>query len=401
MQSAPITHLKYWLLEISRWLKTRDMGYILTLFIFSRIIFFSSANLLPLFIEKGPFPEQITSSDVLDYFIFWDANWYQEIAKNGYSLAQDGQQSTIAFFPFYPLIVRIANTFINNYNFSQLLISNWCFLVSMMLFYQWVLKESLDKNIARTSLLFLSFSFGTVWFATGYSESLFLLITLGVFTLAKQKYDFWTFILGILTGLTRSTALYSIPAIFILSLSKVKKFSFNTLIECLLMVISPFLGFLGYLVYLQFVVGDWREYFTINKIGWGAEYLFSWDTLLKKVPFYGYELFTEEYFVNFINWSWLSVTVLSVLSIFIFIYKKIPYWISAYVICFLIFFVFTTQHDGLMSSIARYSATVFPIYYALGILSSKYETLKISLLAVFMSISVLITMLIFTGYIIN
>src|SRR5215218_8167016 len=35
----------------------------------------------------------------------WDSGWYHEIAANGYSYVV-GQQSTVAFFPAYPLVVR-------------------------------------------------------------------------------------------------------------------------------------------------------------------------------------------------------------------------------------------------------------------------------------------------------
>lgn len=38
-------------------------------------------------------------------WVHWDSEWYARIAQEGYSY-QPGQQSPVAFFPLYPLVIR-------------------------------------------------------------------------------------------------------------------------------------------------------------------------------------------------------------------------------------------------------------------------------------------------------
>src|SRR5688572_27974358 len=46
-----------------------------------------------------------TGPDWLAGWAQWDSGWYHRIASDGYSWVA-GQQSTVAFFPAYPLVVR-------------------------------------------------------------------------------------------------------------------------------------------------------------------------------------------------------------------------------------------------------------------------------------------------------
>ncbi len=39
-------------------------------------------------------------------WVRWDAGWYRQIAAEGYTYTP-GQQSTVAYFPGYPLAVRV------------------------------------------------------------------------------------------------------------------------------------------------------------------------------------------------------------------------------------------------------------------------------------------------------
>ncbi len=380
---------------------TTERRYILGLFIVSRLFFFVSAYILPQFVMKGPFPEQIYDGNgIFDYFIFWDANWYQVIAKQGYSLVIGGQSAT-AFFPFYPLLTRLASYIFVDYNFSQILVSNVSFLLAMNVLYKLVLDESKNSTTARLSLIFLSFSYGTPWLATGYSESLFLWLTISYFYYAKKDKNILAFIFGFLTGITRGGAIYSLLLIAVMYSKKMFTISTKKFLMVLLVSIAPLIGFVAYLFFLQLAVGDWRVYFQTNQSGWGAVYTFSLEVIKQKIPLIGYQLVTADPHLNFINWSWLGMSFFAGLSIVVLLWKKTALWLPAYILCFIGFFLFTLQREGLMDSMARYSITVFPIYYALGIVSTHSELFKTVLLSLFVMAQSLITIMIFTGYIVN
>ncbi|MBV8951985.1 MAG: hypothetical protein JOZ99_13995, partial [Actinobacteria bacterium] len=50
--------------------------------------------------HSGPVPHGF-----VDAWNRWDASWYRRIATSGYSYLP-GHQSTVAFFPAYPLVMR-------------------------------------------------------------------------------------------------------------------------------------------------------------------------------------------------------------------------------------------------------------------------------------------------------
>ena len=66
-------------------------------------------------------------SEFLSIWQRWDANWYQQIATNGY-VANDG---TLAFYPLYPLLARMASTFLGGQIvLAELIVSSAAFLVA-------------------------------------------------------------------------------------------------------------------------------------------------------------------------------------------------------------------------------------------------------------------------------
>ena len=65
----------------------------------------------------------------------WDGRWYNEVARNGYLLVP-GHQSDPAFFPLYPILLRIGHAFGLSFAASGILISNAVLLVGLIAFYR-------------------------------------------------------------------------------------------------------------------------------------------------------------------------------------------------------------------------------------------------------------------------
>jgi hypothetical protein len=72
---------------------------------------------------------------VLAVLSSWDGRWYDQVARNGYLLIP-GHQSDPAFFPFYPLLLRIGHVFGLSYAVSGVLISNFVLLGGLLVFYR-------------------------------------------------------------------------------------------------------------------------------------------------------------------------------------------------------------------------------------------------------------------------
>ncbi len=114
-----------------------------------------------------------------------DAVAYVNIAHHGYSYVPD-----TAFFPFWPALehfggLLLGGFFPDSYYFAGLLLSNICFYFALVLLYK-LLAEDFEESMARRSLLYLAFSPYALFFFAGYTESLFLLLTLALFLVLRR-----------------------------------------------------------------------------------------------------------------------------------------------------------------------------------------------------------------------
>ena len=148
----------------------------------------------------------------------WDAVWYLQIAQDGYAggdpLFDAGGEPVVeehraAFFPLYPLAVRALAGFTDSPGVSLIaayVVSLAAFLVALYLFYRLVDLE-LGPEIARVAVLLLAMSPSTLFFSAPYSESLFLLVTVGAFYAARTDRWVWAGVLGAAAAATRNTGI--------------------------------------------------------------------------------------------------------------------------------------------------------------------------------------------------
>lgn len=129
----------------------------------------------------------------------FDAFWYLRIAAHGYG-AHDG--STV-YYPLYPLLVKALSLPLGgNGMLAALLISNLCFAALLAVLYVYV-AERHGAATARRVLLLLCV-FPTASFLLGaYTESLFLLLTVGCLLAAGRGRYGLAGLLALLAALTR------------------------------------------------------------------------------------------------------------------------------------------------------------------------------------------------------
>jgi hypothetical protein len=120
----------------------------------------------------------------------WDAVWYLRIAESGYA----GSEGRAAFFPLYPLLVRGVGELGGGSPAALLLaayvISLAAFLAALTLLWRLVSLE-LGRPLARPALLLLAVFPAALYFGAPYSESLFLLASVGAFYAARTGRFAW------------------------------------------------------------------------------------------------------------------------------------------------------------------------------------------------------------------
>lgn len=131
----------------------------------------------------------------------WDAIHYVRIANLGY-----GPDERSAFFPLYPLLGRWLGGVVGDDFVALLLISNLAALAAYILLFK--LAEEADLGVSPASALAAMVLFPTAFFLlAAYPQALLLLLALATALAARRKRWGWTFITGLLAGLTHSTGL--------------------------------------------------------------------------------------------------------------------------------------------------------------------------------------------------
>jgi len=126
--------------------------------------------------------------------------WYESIAGSSYYFSHSAQ-SNVAFFPLYPLLVKLVS-FVK-YRFlmpgwlSPYFVFGEPYLLGTLLPF-----VDLGEKSAKITLLLLAFSPFSFFFAMGYSEALFLLL-LALTLLFTDKKKWW--LAAIAAGLASST----------------------------------------------------------------------------------------------------------------------------------------------------------------------------------------------------
>ncbi len=129
----------------------------------------------------------------------YDTLWYTKDALVGY---QD--DPGMVFLPFYGVLIALVAPFTaGNYVLASLIISNAACALAFILFYQLVVAGFADSALARRALICLA-AFPTAFYlVAGYTESLFLALTLGAFLLAQRRRWWLVGALACLAALTR------------------------------------------------------------------------------------------------------------------------------------------------------------------------------------------------------
>lgn len=150
-----------------------------------------------------PIPTGHLADLFLTPWLRFDALWYLKIARNGYELSEPN----VHHLPLYPTLIRLLHEIIGGHlAFSALLISNLAFILALSYVYRLVCLDE-TASIARRTTLYLAIFPTAFFYLVGYTESLFLLGSVGAFYYARQQAWLRAGLLGSICALTRPQGL--------------------------------------------------------------------------------------------------------------------------------------------------------------------------------------------------
>lgn len=333
------------------------------------IVSFLAIRIIPLGYTDRFLGGGIENFKLAPAFLSWanfDGEHYLSIAIFGYKGLEQ------AFFPVYPLLISFfAKPFSSdllplliNSTIVSLIISNATFLIALLFLYD-LIRIDFSKKIAFFVILLIicfptSFFFGAV-----YNESLFLLLSVLSFLLARKGNWFWASVFGIIAAATRVFGILLFPA-FIIEAFLQKKYK-----KAFWILLIP-LG-LGIYMYFQYLtVGDPLAFYHIQTLV--GEQRQSNLVVLPQVYFRYIKMILT---VDIHNPIYQTILLEFITGIAFFIlpiygyFKKIR--LSYLLYAFVGFLITTVQ--GSFSSVPRYVLIFFPSFIALALWLERFPKL--------------------------
>ena len=138
----------------------------------------------------------------LSGWVQWDGAWFRSVADQGYSY-DPARPSNVAFFPGYPLAMRLVGILTGNVLLAGIVVTLACGAATAVLFTAWV-RSRLTPAAAWTALaLLLVYPFSFFLAGAVYVEALFVASILAAFVLLERGHPVLAGLAGAVTTATR------------------------------------------------------------------------------------------------------------------------------------------------------------------------------------------------------
>jgi Gpi18-like mannosyltransferase len=201
----------------------------------------------------------------------WDAVHYLDIATQGY------QGTDMAFFPLYPLLIRMVGSLAGNHLVAGLLISNASFFFGLLFLYK-LLEHEYDRAVARRAIFYVSIFPTAVYFTAVYTESLFFMLTVASFYYMRSRSWWLAGIFGFFAALTRVEGVLLIVPFAIEWYAQDRPLQLRSLVDLAAGALIP-LGLALYMAYLWVLRAD-PLYFSHVQIHWNRHLAWPWVSIV-------------------------------------------------------------------------------------------------------------------------
>jgi hypothetical protein len=326
--------------------------------------------------NNGRPPLRFSENEFLNLQGRWDTAWYMSIVTDGYRYRSDdpARQQNIVFFPALPIATRIAGRLFGGASPAFLWGGTFVVLAAFYwsLVYIFRLARELldDEEIAWWAVLMTAAYPFALYYSALYSESFFLLGSVGAFYHFRRRELVKAAAWGLLVGLTRPNGcLLSVP-LAVMAMRPWLPPSLaggpplpadadrraQSLVPMLASAAAPGVGMLIYSAFVWNLTGNplaWAE----GHVAWGREY---GGLVPLAVRYYGYMAESGPYIFTKV----LPFDTLNGLGALFVIVCAVPVWRRLglpYAIFILINILIPLAAGGLFST-GRFSAVLFPAF---------------------------------------
>jgi hypothetical protein len=252
-------------------------------FVMTRLPMIAIAELAAMVIGQRPGVHYAASDNpLLAVWGRWDAEHYLGVAKYGYSGTEP------AFFPLYPLLIRIVGAFTGSQLVAGLIISNAASFFGLLFFYK-LIEHEFNRHVAQRAAFYVSIFPTAIFFSAVYSESLFFFFTVASFYYVRERRWLMAGVFGFLAALTRSEGVLLAAPLFIEWVVAAReggreffRYWVDDVVKPLIgMALVP-LGLAAYMAYLWVISGDPLRFSHVQS-HWGRHFAPPWESFAATV----------------------------------------------------------------------------------------------------------------------
>jgi hypothetical protein len=338
----------------------------------------------------------------------WDSVQYLTIAHGGYggseALADPAAPPSVraVFFPLFPLLTRVSTLFVHSTGamiVGAFLVSLVAMLGALYLLHRLTTLE-LGRPAARPTLLLLAFFPSAFVLGAPYTESLFLLLSIGAIYAARTGHWAWAGVAAGLATATRNSGLILLIPLGVMYLwgprgdvaagaakpSRGVRPRYPLRPNVMWLAIPP-LVLIAFMVYLQQTVGDpfawahgqsaFHRESALPPVALWDGIRAAWDSLTghNPVPYFDFGSLNV---LNIIAWG---AAVFALVGVF----RRLPLAYGLYCVPLMILPLTAPWPDQPLASMLRYLLSVFPLFMWLGAVSAERKKTEY-VLAVFAAV---------------
>lgn len=335
--------------------------------------------------------QQFSWKDLLNTYLQWDANNYQRIAIGGYTYhTENGDFTTLAFFPLYPWMIRILTLIFRNEIVSGIVLSSVLYAGSCCYLYK-LMALDYNRSTAIRAIIYMSVFPHALFFGVMMNESTLLFMSMATFYYIRKHDWMKVGIFGALAALSRMAGiLLAVPAAveWLEHYEILGKIRSGKIKEAWKLFYSKglwiFLMLAGIGIYLfcnYKVTGDWFKFLEYQDKYWSNDV----DYFGNGIGLIFDNALNETKFTRFAIWIPEACSVILAIAALVYGIRRSKSMYTS----FLIVYIIVNTSMGWPISVARYMTCAIPIFIAMSDFSERHrwtEPLITSSMAVGMGI---------------
>lgn len=287
----------------------------------------------------------------------WDSGWYFAIATGGYGYVP-GRQSTIAFFPAYPLAMRAVALAVANAYVAGMVVTVAAGAGAIRLLFGWLSARLTPAGAQAAVALVLLYPYAFFLYGAVYPTALFVLAIVGAFVLLEHGHPWLSGLVGAVATAAQPTGIVLVIALAVRAVERRRDAGEPVWRDA--GVLLSALGLVAFCIYQWRRFGDPFTFVTVQS-AWDQES--GLRTWVKVRFFEDLTTLTDRHVLGSLSYLAHPVLTVGALALVPRVFRRFGYGYGTYALLAVVVPALATKN---FFGMARYLLAAFPCFAVLG-----------------------------------